>query len=162
MPLNVRQSIKCMLWYIEIKKGVLKVMKKRTLRLINYIFIIAILLGTMYLDKVQAYSCDLFNENIFSDTSYSYSCESTPDASFNSNIRYNHECRVFATPEPSIDDSRPCTTQTLGNPNSNISETINIRTGIRYSARINAMLISAYYNADNNPVSYTHLRAHET
>lgn len=114
MPLNVRQSIKCMLWYIEIKKGVLKVMKKRTLRLINYIFIIAILLGTMYLDKVQAYSCDLFNENIFSDTSYSYSCESTPDASFNSNIRYNHECRVFATPEPSIDDSRPCTTQMLG------------------------------------------------
>ena len=88
-------------------------MKKRTLRLINYIFIIAILLGTMYLDKVQAYSCDLFNENIFSDTSYSYSCESTPDASFNSNIRYNHECRVFATPEPSIDDSRPCTTQML-------------------------------------------------
>ena len=129
-------------------------MKKRTLRLINYIFIIAILLGTMYLDKVQAYSCDLFKENIFSDTSYSYSCESTPDASFNSNIRYNHECRVFATPEPSIDDSRPCTTQMLGNPNSNISESINIRTGIRYSARINAMLISAYYNADNNHEHY--------
>uniref|UniRef100_UPI0040289F97 hypothetical protein n=1 Tax=Lachnospira sp. TaxID=2049031 RepID=UPI0040289F97 len=34
------------------------------------------------------------------------------------------------------------------------SESINIRTGIRYSARINAMLISAYCNADNNHEHY--------
>lgn len=129
-------------------------MKRRTSCLINYIFIIAVLLGTMCLDKVQAYSCDFFNDGIVSSTSYSYAYHGNSDADFNSDVRYNHECKVFATPEPSIDDSRPCTTQMLGNPNSNISESISIRTGIRYSARINALLISAYLNADNSHEHY--------
>lgn len=128
-------------------------MKKRTSRLINYIFIIAVLLGTMCLDKVQAYSCDFFNDGIISNTSYSYNYGNS-DADFNSNIRYNHECKIFETPEPSIDDSRPCTTQMLGNPNSNISESISIRTGIHYSARINALLISAYHKDDTNNEHY--------
>lgn len=132
----------------------LKSMKKRTMRLINYMFIIAVLLGTICLDKVQTYSCSLSVDNIFSNISCSYNYNSDSDAGFNSDIRYNHECKVFATPEPSIDDSRPCTTQMLGNPNSNISESISIRTGIRYSARINALLISAYLNADNNHEYY--------
>ena len=52
------------------------------------------------------------------------------------------DCKVFATPQPSINDSRPCTSQMLGNPNSNISESASIRTGVRYTAKINALIMS--------------------
>ncbi len=50
-------------WYF-MKKGLLSGMKKRILRLINYIFVIAILFGGMCLDKVEAYSSDVFADDV--------------------------------------------------------------------------------------------------
>ncbi len=38
--------------------------EKRILRLINYIFVIAILFGGMCLDKVEAYSSDMFANDV--------------------------------------------------------------------------------------------------
>ena len=51
------------IWYF-MKKGLLSGMKKRILRLINYIFVIAILFGGMCLDKVEAYSSDMFADDV--------------------------------------------------------------------------------------------------
>ena len=96
---------------------------------------IIVLFGVMCLDKAQAYAYDYPSAGQNTYTIYSES-----DNNYSS---YSHnDCKVFATPQPSIDDSRPCTTQMLGNPNSNISENVSIRTNIRYSARLYAMIMS--------------------
>ena len=131
-------------WYF-MKKGLLSGMKKRILRLINYIFVIAILFGGMCLDKVEAYSSDMFADDVTAGFVSVNSENNRLSSDYkNSTGFYSSydDCKVFATPQPSINDSRPCTSQMLGNPNSNISECASIRTGVRYTAKINALIMS--------------------
>lgn len=133
-------------------------MKKRTLRLINYILIIIVLFGTMCLDKVQACTDSSLTDSIYQNNTCSYSLkqqdlyvytgysDNTNNNSDNALKAIEAGCqsgRVFATPITAIDDSQPCTIQMLGNSNSNISEAVTTRACVRYSARINALLMSA-------------------
>lgn len=142
------------IWYF-MKKGLLSGMKKRILRLINYIFVIAILFGGMCLDKVEAYSSDMFANDVTAGFVSVNSENNRLSSDYKNSIGFYSsydDCKVFATPQPSINDSRPCTSQMLGNPNSNISASI--RTGVRYTAKINALIMSGCSDGISNCEHY--------
>lgn len=119
------------------------IMKKSFSTFISCIFIITIFFGGMCLDKVQVYSCDTFSDN--------YNTISTSNSS-----------KVIATPMPSIDDSRPCTTEMLGNSSSNIIETIPARIGVRYITRFSEIILADILSdITNNSYHSTYIRTSE-
>ncbi|MCI6164617.1 MAG: hypothetical protein MR675_05480 [Lachnospira sp.] len=118
----------------------MKGVKKSYLKFIACIFIITIFFSGMCLDRVQACSGD----------NYAQSLQSVQDVLSNESV-------IIVTPEPSIDDSRPCTTEMLGNQVSYFVETIAVSSSVRSNIRLSDIMsdlqltdsVNLYINAIN-------------
>lgn len=110
-------------------------MKKRCLRLLSCIFIIAMFFGGLCFYNVQTALTEISYET---------------EADF-------HDFQLITTPKSSINDYRPCTSEMLGNQTAITSENVLPRTGTRLLIRsIVAVILHNNFNIDNF-YTYIHL-----
>lgn len=103
-------------------------MKKRCLRLLSCIFIIAMFFGGLCFYNVQTALTEISYET---------------EADF-------HDFQLITTPKSSINDYRPCTSEMLGNQTAITSENVLPRTGTRLLIRsIVAVILHNNFNIDN-------------
>ena len=103
-------------------------MKKRCLRLLSCIFIIAMFFGGLCFYNVQTALTEISYET---------------EADF-------HDFQLITTPKSSINDYRPCTSEMLGNQTAITSENVLPRTGTRLLIRsIVAVFLHNNFNIDN-------------
>lgn len=92
------------------------IMKRGFKRLLSCIFIITFFLTGMCLDKVQTYSPEVHSFSV-------------------------REAQMYATPEPSVNDSIPCTVEMLGYLKTSVSNPVIIRNSSRSLLRIFHLII---------------------
>ena len=103
-------------------------MKKRCLRLLSCIFIIAMFFGGLCFYNVQTALTEISYET---------------EADF-------HDFQLITTPKSSINDYRPCTSEMLGNQTAITSENVLPRMGTRLLIRsIAAVILHNNFNIDN-------------
>ena len=103
-------------------------MKKRCLRLLSCIFIIAMFFGGLCFYNVHTALIEISYET---------------EADF-------HDFQLITTPKPSINDYRPCTSEMLGNQTAFTSENVLPRMGTRLLVRsIAAVILHNNFNIDN-------------
>lgn len=103
-------------------------MKKRCLRLLSCIFIIAMFFGGLCFYNVQTALTEISYET---------------EADF-------HDFQLITTPKSSINDYRPCTSEMLGNQTAFTSENVLPRMGTRLLVRsIAAVILHNNFNIDN-------------
>ena len=103
-------------------------MKKRCLRLLSCIFIIAMFFGGLCFYNVQTALTEISYET---------------EADF-------HDFQLITTPKSSINDYRPCTSEMLGNQTAITSENVLPRMGTRLLIRsIVAVILHNNFNIDN-------------
>ncbi len=103
-------------------------MKKHCLRLLSCVFIITMFFGGLCFYNVQTALAEVSYET---------------EADF-------YDFQLITTPEPSINDYRPCTSEMLGNQTAITSENVLPRMGTRLLVRsIAAVILHNNFNIDN-------------
>lgn len=106
--------------YSDRKHSCRLIMKRGFKRLLSCIFIITFFLTGMCLDKAQTYSPEVHSFSV-------------------------REAQMYATPEPSVNDSIPCTVEMLGYLKTSVSNPVIIRNSSRSLLRISHLIICALF-----------------
>ena len=118
--INIPYCLSMCYIYADRKHSWRLIMKRGFKRLLSCIFIITLFLTGMCLDKAQTYSPEVRSFSV-------------------------REAQMYATPEPSVNDSIPCTVEMLGYLKTSVSNPVIIRNSSRSLLRISHLIICALF-----------------